>query len=183
MVIKSDAGTEELSSPFYIANQEFCKEFENYIASKNGLIKSSYNAWSYSIIGKIPHEKEWVLKFKKATYSNGNLILSSEYQNLLTACIWSAKNFTTETSNFKIRKKRFTDLFSSKWKTMKNHSSYSIRANEPKSKFLSNIVSILDNLFIQEFVFEIEYLNNDLIIDLRTDQLHIGLIDKLLEIK
>ncbi|NQX98959.1 MAG: hypothetical protein HRT73_13940, partial [Flavobacteriales bacterium] len=96
MIIKSNADTTELSSPYYIKNQRFCKEFEYYIGSKSGLIKGTYNAFSYSIIGKIPHKNDWILNYRKSTFSNGNLFLSSEYQNLFVAVTWSAKNFTTE---------------------------------------------------------------------------------------
>ncbi|MBL4667941.1 MAG: hypothetical protein JKY30_01600, partial [Flavobacteriales bacterium] len=72
-------------SPYYIENQRFCKEFEYYIGSKSGLIKGTYNAFSYSIIGKIPHKNDWILNYRKSTFSNGNLFLSSEYQNLFVA--------------------------------------------------------------------------------------------------
>ncbi len=44
MVIKSHVATNELSSPFYIKNQEFCKEFERYIGSKEGLIRRTYTS-------------------------------------------------------------------------------------------------------------------------------------------
>jgi hypothetical protein len=43
MKIKSNAASSEITSPFYKINEEFCKKFENYIASKNGKVKGNYN--------------------------------------------------------------------------------------------------------------------------------------------
>ncbi|SRX74512.1 hypothetical protein [Aequorivita antarctica] len=106
MKIKSNAASSELTSPFYKINEEFCRQFENYIAIKNGKVKGNYNAWSYFIQGEIMAPKPWHLKYKKATYtSTGNLILSSKKQNLLTLAEWSIPWAISNNSEFIIRKK------------------------------------------------------------------------------
>ena len=103
-MIQPNASPSEKQSPFYEVNESFCQTFEKYIRNKNGISSGSYNAWSYSVIGKINHPTEWILEYKKSTFSSGNLLLSSKHQNLLTSVIWKTKGDTT--SEFFIRKRK-----------------------------------------------------------------------------
>lgn len=41
MKIKSNASPHEQTSPFYRNNKVFCEEFEQFVASKNGLVKGT----------------------------------------------------------------------------------------------------------------------------------------------
>ena len=106
MRIRPNASPDEKDSLFYKKNEEFCSEFEHFIAEKNGKVKGSYNAWAYTISGKISKPKNWNLKYKKATFSSGNLWLSSKYQNLLVLAEWETERVGTHNSEFLIRKKR-----------------------------------------------------------------------------
>ena len=84
MKIKSNASPDELSSPFFKINEEFCSDFESYVKNKNGKVKGNYNAWSYLIFGKISNPTNWNLTYKKSTFtSTGDIFLSSKYQSLL----------------------------------------------------------------------------------------------------
>ena len=183
MVIKSHAGTDEVSSPFYIANQKLCREFERYICSKKGLIKGSYNAWSYDATGKIPHEKEWIIKCNKGTYaSTGNLFFSAKKQCLRATISWIALNFVSDSLDFKIQKKKFYHTFTNKWKPLGHSSSYSIKATRPNSKLLLDMTYILNDLLKKEKIMEITYSGKELKIEVHTEELHLNIIDKLLNL-
>ncbi|WP_298519179.1 hypothetical protein [uncultured Kordia sp.] len=69
MKIKSNAAPHEVTSPFYIKHKNFCQEFEHFMATKNGFIKGTFNAWSYAIYGKIEAPKTWDLQYKRTVYS------------------------------------------------------------------------------------------------------------------
>ncbi len=181
MVIKSHAATDEVSSPFYLANQEFCRAFEHYVGSKNGLIKGAYNAWSYNATGKIPHEKEWVLKIKKKTISSsGNLFLSAKKQCLFVSSTWIASKLISDSLDFSIQKKKFYHSLAGKWNPLGNNSSYSIKAIQPNSKLLLDVTHILDPLLKQEKIMEITYSGKELRIEVNTEEIHKDVIDKLL---
>jgi len=82
MPIESNAAPDELDSPFYLKNEELCQKWEKYIIKKGGEEKGSYNAWSLNFISKVKGEHEWLINVKKATFTSGNLLLSSKKQNL-----------------------------------------------------------------------------------------------------
>ena len=82
MAIESNAAPDELSSPFYEVNKKLCLQWEKYILAHDGKINGRYNAWSFSLKTKVKTKLTWLIDIKKATYSNGNLLLSSKYQNL-----------------------------------------------------------------------------------------------------
>jgi hypothetical protein len=183
MVIKSHAAPDEVSSPFYIANQEFCREFERFVASKNGLIKGSYNAYSYDATGKIPHQKEWILKCNKGTYaSSGNLFLSAKKQCLRVTSTWIALNLVSDSLDFEIQKKTFYHALTSNWTPLSHSSPYSIQAKQPNSKLLLDLTYILDGLLKQEKIMEITYVEKELRIEINSEELHSDIIDKLLNL-
>lgn len=187
MKIKSNATAEELKSPFYKINQDFCSKFESFIASKNGKVKGTYNAWSYLIYGKISNPKSWDLLYKKSTFSSsGNLFLSSKSQSLLVLAQWSTKIPNSNYSNFKIRKITTSDsiklLFNNKWSRLSTSSSYVIKSNDPFSKFTDKIVKVLETLFLSNEVFQIEFKNDKLTIELRSEEHNFEVFNKLIKL-
>ena len=74
MPIKSNASTEELSSPFYKKNEALCLKWEDYILKKDGQINGVFNAWSFDIKSKVKGERTWLIDVQKETYTNGPLL-------------------------------------------------------------------------------------------------------------
>ncbi len=184
MKIKSNAASTDFSSPFYIVNEDFCREFENYIASKNGKVKGNYNAWSYFIQGKIMTPKHWHLKYKKATYtSTGNLILSSKKQNLLTLSDWSTPWVGSYNSEFEIRRKDsfslMEKLFDRKLKNYSFSKKYLTKRAENNISLIENLHQKLHPLFVSEELYSIILKNDILTISLRTEKHHFGYFEKL----
>ncbi|MDX2361974.1 MAG: hypothetical protein QNK23_14285 [Crocinitomicaceae bacterium] len=107
MSLVPNAAPDELDSPFYIQNEKLCKKWEEYILARGGQIKGKYNAWSYTIHTKVESNHTWLIDIKKATYSNGNLLLSSKYQNLLETLTFTAIFMDTDCKNFYIGKSFF----------------------------------------------------------------------------
>ncbi|SFT35328.1 hypothetical protein SAMN05216474_0055 [Lishizhenia tianjinensis] len=107
MPLKSNATADEKTSPFYLKNEELCREWENYITEKNGQLKGVYNASSFHIEGRIETTNTWSIEVKKATFSSGNLLLSSKYQNLQEILTLSTKISNTTSGNFRICKSIF----------------------------------------------------------------------------
>lgn len=102
MPIVSNAAPDELDSPFYIENEKLCKKWEEYILSHGGKLNATYNAWSFNIKSKVTSKKTWLIDVKKATYSNGNLLLSSKYQNLQEILTFTANFKNTGCKDFQI---------------------------------------------------------------------------------
>ena len=82
MNLKSNASSNEIKSPFYQKNKELCEKWEKYVLEKDGKIKGEYNAWSINLTAKISGKRNWTIHVTKATFSSGNLLLSSKKQNL-----------------------------------------------------------------------------------------------------
>ncbi|MEM0519218.1 MULTISPECIES: hypothetical protein [Aequorivita] len=187
MKIKSNATSNELSSPFYKINAEFCSEFEKYIATKNGKVKGNYNAWSYLVEGKITSPKSWYLKYKKATYTSaGNLLLSSKKQNLLTMVEWSSPWQLSTSSNFSINRKNSGSFLKKPLNRDTNDFLYSnkyiITNGESNTTLLKKLYTNLEPLFISGEVYSIHIKNDSLLISLRTDKHHFEIFEKLLNL-
>ena len=187
MKIKSNASPDELSSPFFTLNEEFCSEFESYIASKNGKVKGNYNAWSYLIFGKITNPKNWNLMYKKATFaSTGNLLLSSKHESLLVMAEWETQRKGTHNTEFKIRKKTFFDFLkiplSNSLSRLEVSSKYVLHSKSNPPKLLSELNVILRGLFISGEIYSIEHANEKLRIELRSENHHFDILDQLIEL-
>lgn len=184
MKIKSNAGSSELSSPFYRMNEKFCFEFEKYIASKNGMVKGTYNAFSYLIFGQISDPKDWDLMYKKATFSGGNLWLSSKRQNLLVASEWSTKRIGTHNSKFLIRRKSRFDflkmLFNNQLSKFEFADDYMIESDLSNKQLIKNLASSLSDLFKTKEIYQIEQADGKLSIQLRSEKHHFEVFEKLL---
>jgi hypothetical protein len=185
MIIKPNASENEKTSPFYIANEKFCREFENFISEKNGKVNGNYNAWSYTIFGKINNPKNWILKYKKATYSGGNLLLTSKYQNLLTLAEWTT-NRISHNSGFLIRKKTRTDfflfMFSKSLQRLKVSDHYILISKTNNSELITELIKKLTPLFKSGEVYKIENKNDKLTIELRTEKHHFDLFNSISEL-
>lgn len=184
MKIKSNASSAELSSPFYKINEDFCKEFEHFIANKNGKVKGNYNAWSYFIQGKITNPKLWHLTYKKATYSStGNLLLSSKSQSLLTSAEWSSSWVGSRNSEFEIRRKDsigfVNRLFKKDLKNYKSAKHYLISGEENNVTLIENLTNKLKPLFNSKEIYSIILKNETLTISLRTEKHHFDIFEKL----
>ena len=180
MINNSNALPEDYSSPFYIANKIFCLDFDDYIKSKNGKTKGEFNAWAYTIYGKITTPKNWVIKYKKATYTtSGNLFISAEKQGLLILAEWRTK--TNSDSNFIIRRKRTFDVLNPKVKDFEIYSDYKLISTTDKPLFFSNLIRILTPLFKDNKIFEVHLKNNELKIELRSKKHHFNILDELIE--
>ena len=185
MKIKPNASADEMTSPFYKSNEEFCSDFEKYIAKKNGKVKGSYNAWSYQIFGKINSPKNWNLMYKKSTFtSSGNLLLSSKYQSLLVATEWETERKGTHNYDFIIRKKTRTDSL----KKIVNKSLYELDLSDKyileskngKPQLIYILSKILKSLFLSGEIYKIEHRNDKLKIEMRTEKHHFEIFDKLI---
>jgi len=186
MIIKPNASPDEQNSPFYKKNEEFCSEFEHYITEKNGKVKGNYNAWSYFIFGKISKPKNWTLKYKKATFSSGNLWLSSKHQSLLVMAEWTTGRIGTHNSEFLIRKKTKIDSIKLLWnKSLSKfdvHDKYIVESKGNKPQLIYKLTKILEPLFKSGEIYIIDHRNDKLKIELRTEKHYFEIFNKLTEI-
>lgn len=185
MKIKSNATSNELSSPFYLENEKFCSDFENYIASKNGKVKGEYNAWSYLIIGKIQTPNNWTLRYQKSTFTtSGNLLLSSKSQTLLVIAEWETEMTLTPNSEFEIRKKTSTDslkkIMDKSLLDLNLFDEYVLEIKNDKPPIISKLTEILRDLFLSGEIYKIEYQNDKLKIEMRTEKHHFEIFDRLI---
>jgi len=182
MKIKSNAVPEELDSPFYHANKKFCEVFERFIASKQGKVKGRYNAWSYLIEGKIEVSKSWYLFYKKSTYSGGNLLLSSKYQNLLAITEWTCNNVEASNTTFFVRRKKFTDILKPSYLKLTQYPTYMIKTSGKRSPFFTNVLKVLKPLFESNEIYQITLKNNKLNIELRSEEHHFDIFNELIQL-
>jgi hypothetical protein len=185
MPISPNAAPDELDSPFFIKNEEVCRTFDEFIISLDGETRGNYNAFSYNILGEIRHPNEWEFNIKKSSFTSGNLLLSSKYQSLNIASKWTAKNLPSDCPEFFIRRKRFTDSFitsgSKKSNWLSTSQRYVIKPQEPSHYFIKELEVKIKDLIRSGQVWEVRYENNMLSIDLRTDQIHTGIIKDLIQ--
>lgn len=170
MPIASIATTDELSSPYFLSNEEDCKVFESFFVELGGEAVGSYNAWSYNILGRIPHPNKWEFRIKKSTYSSGNIWLNSCYQSLQYENNWVAKNIVSDCSGFKIirakgiKRRLLTSL--GRWHKLPNHPKYILKTRNTKHPFIGEVQTLLALPLELNNVGEIEYKNNQLMINM-----------------
>lgn len=184
MKIKSNAASQKVNSPFFIINEKFCHDFERFIASKNGMVKGSYNAWSFIVFGKIESERTWNLKYKKAIYSSTGSLVSILYKEevYLTLAVWTCENMNTDTSSFFVRKRTFWDNFNPRYSRLKLHRDYVVKSGGKQTKLFSQLIAILQPLFSNEEIFSIRLKNSKLTIELRSDEHHFDIFNQLLSL-
>jgi hypothetical protein len=185
MKIKPNATADEKSSPFYKRNEDFSADFEKYVATKNGKVKGNYNAWSYSIFGKIYSPKKWSLIYKKATFTtSGNLFLSSKSQSLLVLAEWETERKGTHNSEFTIRKKTIIDflrkIINKSLFELDLTDKYILETKSTKPQLIFKLTQILKPLFLSGEIYKIDHRNDKLKIELRTEKHHFEIFDKLM---
>lgn len=185
MKIKSNASPDEVSSPFFDSNKQFCYEIEKYLANKGGKVKGTYNAWSYQVYGKFNSPDIWDIYYKKSTFTNtGNLLLSSKYESLLELVEWETDKFKENISNFRIRKQKFTDipkLLSNKsFLKLEFDKKYVLQFKKSKPGFLGKLLTNLEELFHSGEIYEINFNSGKLKIELRSDKHHFDILEKLI---
>lgn len=136
MPLQPNAAPDELDSPFYLANEKLCKEWEAYILERGGKLNGRYNAWSFNLKSKVKTNRTWLIDVRKATYSGGNLFLSSKYQNLQEILMFrtiirgtDCKNFHLGGSIFKRQSRRhpfYTQVMELLQAGMNNNSLYKV---------------------------------------------------------
>ena len=183
--MNQNSSASEMNSPYLVQNKKFCEEFEKFVIKKNGKAKGNYNAWSFSIIGKIKNPNIWTLKYKKATFTSGNLFLSTKTQNILTSAEWKTKNIFD--SNFKVRRKTTIDFFKLQFTkslsilTFSNE--YVVDNKNQNRNALEKLFKILEPLFFNGEIYDIENSNGDFRIELRTEKHHFEIFEKLIKLK
>ncbi len=183
-MIQSNASPDEKRSPYYDFNKSFCLEFEEFIKLNAGISKGKYNAWSYLIHGKITEPNQWVLEYKKSSFSSGNLLLSTESQSLFTSVLWKTKGL--KNLDFLIRRKKPKDTFLkifnrsiSSFYTFENY----VLVSETNTHKITEIASILKPLFLSKEIYQISNNNNELMIELRTDKHYFDIFNQLINFK
>lgn len=185
MNIKPNASPDEFSSPFFKENEKFCFEFEKYISEKGGKTSGRYNAFSYSIIGKINVPKPWTLRYKKSSYTGtGNLFLSTAYESFLVLLEWKTKRIINSNIDFIIRKKSKIE-FLFKLLNQKNENlinkKYILKWKQSKPLFMDEMLYILAEPLQKNEIYEIELKKGILRIELRTKRHYFDIFEKLSE--
>lgn len=181
MKIKSNAAPQEENSPFYKQNKELCEAFEHFTAQKNGWVKGRFSAWSYSIFGRIQTNHLWNLHYKRAVYGSTGSLISVFYHKevLSTIAIWPCE-VNNDNHSFIIRRKRNLDILHSKFSLLPRHANYVIRSKGKPTKFASQILKTLQPLFNSKEIYKVQLTQKKLNIELRSDELHLDILNKLL---
>lgn len=145
MSIVSNASSDELDSPFYKENEMLCNRWEEFLLKNNGQINGVFNAWSFSIKSKVKTRQTWLIDVKKATYSNGNLLLSSRYQNLQETLTFRTRIENAGCPDFLIHNSRF-------------------KRSLPDHKLIDDIKELLKEGFLSKSVYEVKFKNTELTI-------------------
>ncbi len=140
-----------------------------------GETTGSYNAWSYNVKGRVDAPLRWIFQLKKSTYSSGNLLISTKKQSLQFWTIWKCKNLETDFPDFVVRKKQFGDslriLTSSTVNSFQNREKYIIVSSQPNHPLANRLSSILKFYLSDKSLLEMTYIDNELIIQIDTEQI------------
>lgn len=179
-MIKPNAASDELDSPFFLKNEKNCQEWEKFAKDNNGDIQGSYNSWSYKLFVKIDNPKPWRIIVSRATFTSGNLLLSSKYQSLQDKI--EIKTKVDSVGTFIIKKPSFKDFFSGK--TMSRlgvNQSYTVLGST-KSKLFDQISDVLSKQFRKKNVFRVELKKKILMITLNDSNKEFELIQTLIDL-
>jgi hypothetical protein len=146
MPIESNASTGEKSSPFYIANEKLCQEWEAFILDREGKISGFYNAWSLDIKTKVKGEKTWLIDVWKSTYSQGFIFFAPNYENVQQTLKFTTRFFKTGCRNFKINKRG------------------SFRGWSKSHPFAQAIIALLKIRLIDQGIYEVRFRDSELTI-------------------
>lgn len=102
MSLKSNASPDEKFSPYYVQNEDLCKQWKQFAEDHNGKFNGIYNAWSFDLKIKLKLERTWLIRVKKGTYSNASIWFNSGLQNLQEILELKANFTTTDCPDFHI---------------------------------------------------------------------------------
>lgn len=162
MNLKSNASSNEIKSPFYQKNKELCEKWEKYVLEKDGKIKGEYNAWSINLTAKISGKRNWTIHVTKATFSSGNLLLSSKKQNLREVLTFKTILKNTGCKDFCISQSIFK-------RQSRNHS------------FYNEVETLVKDGIKNNSLFEARFKNSELYIVIHHKNDWFEMTDKLLE--
>ena len=177
-MIQSNAASDELDSPFYQKNEETCKKWEHFTHQNNGTISGTYNAWSYKLFVKFEQPNTCKITVSKATYSSGNLLLSSKYQNRQEHLVFHMK--VASKSSFMIKRASWRELLTQR-QSLQANPYYSIFGKVDKV-ILTEIVSILSSLFESKRVNEVHLKDGILNIKLNDSNGNLDIIHSLIQL-
>lgn len=153
-MITPNASPDELSSPFFLKNEQTCLEWEKFAKDNNGEIQGSYNAWSYKLFLKIDNPTPWRIVISRATYTSGNLLLSSKYQNRHDQIVIKTK--VDSNAEFIIKKPSFRDFFSGKrMSRLHVNNTYKV-LGQSEGEIFNKISVLLSKQFKSKQVFLVE---------------------------
>ncbi|MBL4652580.1 MAG: hypothetical protein JKY53_06905 [Flavobacteriales bacterium] len=168
-MIKSNASKDRESSPFFIENRDICEFWENYISEKGGKSSGEYTAWALSFNGKFTTQYQWVIKLKKATFSNGGLLISAD-KNIFKQTTFITDNTDRFSQDFIIRKSNWLDILRSKINPLKLWKSYVVIGTENQDN-LKELTSALSDLFSNKKVKSVSYSKTDKQLEIHIHQL------------
>jgi hypothetical protein len=183
MKIQSNAAPNELNSPFYKKNRQFCQDFEQFVSTKKGLVKGRFNAWSYSVYGKIQTNYQWDLKYKRAVYGGSHSWLTVFYPKevLFNSIVWTCNDLQHDSANLIIRKKGFFDFLNPLFSKFSKHPKYVTSKGKPTQE-IKEILEILQPFFDSSELYRIQLAQGKLIIELRSEAAHFDILDELLRV-
>ncbi len=187
MTIKSNAQSEELNNPFYIANRRFCEEFERYIIGRNGKVKGKFNVWTYFVSGRINTPKEWTLSYKKSNYTSLGMIpilqSKKQYKDYVLALIAKWETRLEDSGTFKIRRKStwgfLVSIFHKHVFLYPENQDYVVYSNGGNQELIQKLSSVLRPFFDSGEIFQINLKRNILSIQISTDHHHFDTFEKI----
>lgn len=152
-MIEPNASSDEFSSPFFQENEKICRNWEDFAKQNNGTISGTYNSWSYKLFIKIDQPNVYRIIVSKATYSSGNLLLSTKYQSLQEHITIQLK--TTASGAFKIKRASWRELFSGKISRSLEINPYYSIIGKRNSSLIEKISTLLKDHFKAKRVMEL----------------------------
>lgn len=160
MNITFNGAEHEKTSPFCIKNQEFCEKWESLFLENGGEVKGRYNATSFLIDAKVKLDNTWVFRVTRGTMTSGNLILSSEAQNVKK---WSTikSDIDLGSKSFQIKEKSEIGLIKRLFSSMAIQKGYPYQGystiSHHKFKVSPVVIEGLQSYFTLKSVKEIVY--------------------------
>ncbi|MDW7692773.1 hypothetical protein R9C00_11435 [Flammeovirgaceae bacterium SG7u.111] len=160
MPIESHATNAELDSPFYLANQKICTDWERFVLEKGGTIRGKYNAWSFGLKTEVKSHYSWNIEVRKSTQTN-----TGHGKSIVVEFL----KFETRINNiacedFHIRKPKLFDLFSSHKKLDNKTKVYRFIGNNRSHPFPTKLIGLLAEGFENKSIYEVIFKKTELTI-------------------
>lgn len=183
-IVQPDAAPKELTSPFYLRNQEFCRDIERFILSKSGSIAGRYNAYSYIVSGTIRGNRTWKVLYRMSQDSgirNGSSF-SLEYRMIE----WSTSLEHSKDDEFELHQFSLYEFFKSlllfqlAFIKAGMSLSYLLRSKNRNSKFFEDTFSTLQNIVYRNELIYAKLKGKELKILIRSDKHHFEELERLM---